>query len=163
MFFVWASLSTGQNWNLHCSLLWREKLTYYDSFYNKCRSDFLTVVMTTKERVLSMTLLRNVLTWLPSQQKKLRQHSVLLIWLSDLEDFKSLFWRAQWTNNTKPKWNKKQVRRRNIYFFEMIPSPGRDQRLTARVAPGINLGVVQGKTWKFRKIDYYFQNFCETA
>ena len=26
----------------------------------------------------------------------------------------------------------------------MIPSPGRDQRLTARVAPGINLGVVQG-------------------
>ena len=31
-----------------------------------------------------------------------------------------------------------------IFFFEMIPSPGRDQRLTARVAPGINLGVVQG-------------------
>ena len=80
------------------ALLWREKNTYYDSFYNKCRSDFLTVVMTTKEGVLSMTLLRNVLTWLPSQQKKLRQHSVLLIWLSDLEDFKSLFWREQWTN-----------------------------------------------------------------
>ena len=39
----------------------------------------------------------------------------------------------------------------------MIPSPGRgasDQRLTARVAPGINLGVVQqgkkifGQLWK---------------
>ena len=28
----------------------------------------------------------------------------------------------------------------------MIPSPGRDQRLTARVAPGINLGVVQGNS-----------------
>ena len=76
------------------ALLWQEKNTYYDSFCNKCRSDFLTVVMTTKEGVLSMTLLRNVLTWLPSQQKKLRQHSVLLIWLSDLEDFKSLFWRT---------------------------------------------------------------------
>ena len=76
------------------ALLWREKNTYYDSFCNKCRPDFLAVVMTTKEGVLSMTLLRNVLTWLPSQQKKLRQHSVLLIWLSDLEDFKSLFWRA---------------------------------------------------------------------
>ena len=76
------------------ALLWREKKTYYDSFSNKCRSDFLTVVMTTKQGVSSMTLLRNVLTWLPSQQKKLRQHSVLLIWLSDLEDFKSLFWRT---------------------------------------------------------------------
>ena len=29
----------------------------------------------------------------------------------------------------------------------MIPSPGRDQRLTARVAPGVNLGVVQGNSF----------------
>ena len=142
MFFVWASLSTVEDWNLHYFTLTR-KNTYYDSFCNKCRSDFLTVVMTTKEGVLSMTLLRNVLTWLPSQQKKLRQHSVLLIWLSDLEDFKSLFWREQWTNNIKPVWNKNKFEE-EIYFLEMIPSPGRDQRLTARVAPGINLGVVQG-------------------
>jgi hypothetical protein len=34
--------------------------------------------------------------------------------------------------------------KKKYIFFEMIPSPGRDQRLTARVAPGINLGVVQG-------------------
>ena len=69
MFFVWTSLSTVQNRNLHCFTLTRKK-TYYDSFSNKCRSDFLTVVMTTKQGVSSMTLLRNVLTWLPSQQKK---------------------------------------------------------------------------------------------
>ena len=69
MFFVWTSLLTVQNRNLHCFTLTRKK-TYYDSFSNKCRSDFLTVVMTTKQGVSSMTLLRNVLTWLPSQQKK---------------------------------------------------------------------------------------------
>ena len=114
---VWASLSTDQNWNLHCFTLTR-KNTYYDSFCNKCRSDFLTVVMTTKEGVLSMTLLRNVLTWLPSQQKKLRQHSVLLIWLSDLEDFKSLFWRELRTVN-KYILNQGETKKKfeEIYFF----------------------------------------------
>ena len=48
----------------------------------------------------------------------------------------------------------------------MIPSPGRDQRLTARVAPGINLGVVQGDSCygeNFVKQPDNSQNFCEIA
>ena len=143
MFFVWTSLSTVQNRNLHCFTLTR-KNTYYDSFSNKYRSDFFDCSHDNQGRSVIYDLIKKCSDLITKSAEKTSSTFRII-------DLTFWPWRFQIIVLEKPvnkiqilnQSETKKVWRRYI-FFEMIPSPGRDQRLTARVAPGINLGVVQG-------------------